>query len=787
MRRVCFLFLGIVCVSFGMDRDFRIDRSSSGVVCIRECEAKETKKFRLNDNCDFRGIIFHNFCDGVSLKPSNTNDQFGLIKINSEIPLAIENVTASDCIIFSPELLIVGQCKIGKLIASKNVSVEEKGNLVAKQIDFPQSSANLCVFDVFGKLEGSDLELQGDRVTITNKGAILLGNLCLSNFGKESSIDFLQKGSLTADRVEQHGRLFQNFGQTQVKEYNCVTPTKLEIEDGNFFAGLLYGNIHSLLLHLQGKAHFDKIRGHLGYFRNRSAFLEVGETDLDTKINLNSRENAVTRMEQFNTPIGRIVTSNATTQVYNANIGNASTRGVSAVDIRKSKIDSVYVNDQSKLTLDSSLVKRLENENVLVSKYSNVGHLINSGKAYFGEQNGIDVAENKGYLGNVGTAYINCYEGEQNSALETMGVSEQKVLAERNSNYSIVHLAPGAATYIKSAEGEGKMIAPVQKYFGHMLKGFELHGNVDVFLDYMPKDTEISKHVGDFKVHVNLRDDFVNESDRQYGDVIFFIDMNGHDWKNIESNISAGGLSVRNAEIFGNYDGRISLQDFLSVQAERILNIATPMEKENGRWVRGQNKMKWIGRSPSVHFYMPAPYYLRNRNEGISAGEGGISMKAKDSVTNEFSNVFTTGELQVNSGGTFRNTVSNIYAGLKSWIQSKYIYNDDVGAISRQGEFHDKGQNREKTWHYDLYVAELVNQSEGSKMIFGNGVGIKGDELHVIGSKILGSDINIDCRIQDFRSVIDNIAEVGGKIYSNGQKFTGIAMQMWSVKNEKDL
>ncbi len=786
MKRVCFLFWGIVGISWGMDRDFRIDRNTFGLVNVRECIANETRKLHLDEVDDFRGFTFRNFGDGVSLKQSDLADQFVLIKIYSEIPLAIENVTASSLDVFSPELLIVGQCKVDKLISSKNVSVEKKCDLITKQIDFPQSSANLCIFDILGKLEGDALRIQGDRVTITNKGTILLKNLRLNNFGKESSIDFLQKGSLIADRVEQHGRLFQNFGQTKVKEYNCATSTKLEIEDGDFHVGLLDGNIHSLLLHLRGKARFNKIKGHLGYFRNRSAFLEVGETDLDMNINLNSRENAVTNMKQFITPIGRIVTSNAVTHVDNANIGNVSTRGASDVNIRKSKVNSVYVSDQSNLRLDSSLVRHLENENILVSEYSNVNHLINSGRAYLGEQNGIGIVENEGYLGNVGTAYINRYEGGQNSALETRGISEQKMLTERNSDYPIVHLAPGAATYIRSAEGEGKMIAPVQKYFGHMLKGFELHGNVDVFLDYMPKDTEISKHVGDFKVHVNLRDDFVNESERQYGDVVFFIDMNGHDWKNISSTISAGGLSVRNAGIFGNYDGRISLQDFLSVQAERILNAATPMEKGNGRWVRGQNKMKWVGRSPSVHFYMPATYYLRNRNEGISAGEGGISLEAKDSITNEFSNIFTNGELQVNSGGIFRNTVSNIYAGLRSWIQSKYIYNDDGGAVSRQGEFHDKGQDHEKTWHYDLYVAELVNQSEGSKMIFGNGVNIKGDELHVIGSKLLGSDINIDCKIQDFQSVINNITEVGGKIYLNGQKFTGVAMQMWSVKNEKD-
>jgi hypothetical protein len=770
VKKVFWLSFGIANTVLGMNLDFRVDQGSFGMVRICECNTQESRELSPNDSINFQGFAFCNFERGLALKQNNLDDHFGSIKIYAEKSLSIESVTADSCVIFSPNLIIAGQCEIAKLTAQKNVSLKEGSNLVSKQINFQPSNWDLCCFfiDSSAELRSDELRINGDRVTVKNYGSMVFDKLEIDNFGRESSIDFLQYGSLVANLVEQKGRMFQNRGQTRINKYNLITSTTLEIENGNFRVDLLKGNIRALKFFDPSRSFLGRIEGHVGYARNRSASVEVEEIDTDNPIILNSREGASTRVAQAN-PMGMVIASNANTSIDRAHVRELSARGSADVNVTNSEVESLNVSDRAKAWLDNSSFRNVSNRSESEFKDSNIDRLINLGKAFFDEQNHVNTTKNYGYIRNDGIAYMDRYKGYKNSVLETAGTSE-RTISNLNDDYPIVHLASDAVTYARRMDGEGKVIAPKQFYFGHMLQGFELRGNVDVFLDYMPEETEISKHVGEFKVHVNLTEDYVNESNKKYGDVIFFVDMNGFNWKNIESDFKAGGLAVQNAGVFENYNGRISLQDFLSVQAERILNAATPTERK----------------SSSVHFHMPATYFLRNREKGISTGEGGICFKATDSIINEFSNIVTDGGIYAEADNDFRNTVGKIQAELRSQLKGKNIYNESREPNIKKGEFHFSGKQSRKIWHYDLYVAELVNQSEGAKMIFRDGVDIKGDEIHVIGSKIVGGDINIDCQIQDFQSVLDNIAEIGGKVYLNGSKIQGVAMRLWSIEDNEE-
>lgn len=770
MKRVFLLSFEIANTVLGMNLDFRVNQGSLGTIRICEYNTQKSKELLLHDSIIFQGFTCCNFEQGLFFKQNSLDDHFESIKIYAEKPLSIENVVADNCIVFSSNLILAGHCEIAKLTAHKNVSLKGGSSLVSKQINFQPSNWELCCFfiDNLAELRSDELQINGDRVIVKNYGSMVFDKLKIVNFGRESSIDFLQYGSLVANLVEQKGRMFQNRGQTRINEYNLITSTTLEIEDGNLRVDLLKGNIHSLKFFDPSKSFFGRIEGHVGYARNRSAVVEVEEIDTDNPIILNSREGANTRVAQSN-PMGMVIASNANTSIDRAHVRELSARGSSDVNVTNSEVESLNISGRAKAWLDNSSFRNVSNRSESEFKDSNIDRLINLGKAFFDEQNHVNATKNYGYVRNDGIAYMDSYEGYKNSVLETAGTSE-RTISNLNDDYPIIHLTSGAVTYARRMNGEGKVVAPKQFYFGHMLQGFELQGNVDVFLDYMPKETEISKHVGEFKVHVNLTEDYINESNKKYGDVIFFVDMNGFNWKNIESDFKAGGLAVQNAGVFENYNGHISLQDFLSVQAERILNAATPIEKK----------------SSSVHFHMPATYFLRNREKGISTGKGGIYFKATDSIINEFSNIVTNGGLHIEADNEFRNTVGKIQAGLRSQIKGKAIYNKSKEPNVQGKEFHFSEKQNSKIWHYDLYIAELVNQSEGAKMIFRDGVYIKGDEIHVIGSKIVGGNINIDCQIQDFQSVLNNIAEIGGKVYLNGSRIQGVAMRLWSVGDDEE-
>lgn len=294
MRKICLLIFGIVNATFGANHPvFKVSHGPCGMVSIRECNTRESREFCPECAGLFQGLFFRNFGGNVALQPSESINNFEDIEVQSEKSLAIEGITASKCIIFCPCLLLLGNCKIDELVASKSVSVDKGCSLILKRISFPNSTNELCCFDIFGRLEGNVLQIHGDRVAVTNKGSIFLKSLELSNFGMESSIDFLQYDRFKANEISQYGRLFRNYGQTTVKKYNCVTATRLESDAGDLNVDLLTGHINGLLTHAQGTAHIAKVEGQLDFVRNRSSFLRIDQIVAGASADPNSEEDVV--------------------------------------------------------------------------------------------------------------------------------------------------------------------------------------------------------------------------------------------------------------------------------------------------------------------------------------------------------------------------------------------------------------------------------------------------------------------------------------------------------------
>ena len=64
MKKVCWLLVGFVNNSWGMNLNFRIDRGSLGLVRVCECNAREFEDLGINQSAVFRGFTFGNLDQG---------------------------------------------------------------------------------------------------------------------------------------------------------------------------------------------------------------------------------------------------------------------------------------------------------------------------------------------------------------------------------------------------------------------------------------------------------------------------------------------------------------------------------------------------------------------------------------------------------------------------------------------------------------------------------------------------------------------------------------------------
>lgn len=824
MKKFFFLLLGFSAIS-GMEVHLKSELISNKKIRIFNiCNPLEYAELASGNSTNLNGFWF-SFSDlnGIQAKLDSPSQPIEILEMLSPIALTLESFSSNICRISSPCLQLDSDNSIRDLQVSGNVILLNGGSVASDQMKmaFLGQGSRL---NIYGSLLGRSLEINGDFLTIENRGSVKIDEIVLWNFSRESHINFLQWGDLCSDYLKQFGGSFANYGKTNLGNYELSYPTAINIHGGQFYSTKMLGKVSFLLLSGASFGRIDEFRGSLKGFKNRSGNFEIKQIFSEDIINLNSNKGARTQVGQSDQSVGTVICRDSLTELKNIpyvsmvdvlngqtvmsdimkvdslkarkqsqiaifNIGDVESAiagGTSQMEICRSAVDAMKLNDRSVGKIDHTRVQDLTNNSSLISETSHVDHFVNRSSAAFTGDNLINVAENHSeifFLG--GSSRVDRYQGkDQVSKIEVLKVSETEMSQTEAVNSPVVLQSPGTSVFMNSVSGLGKISAR-QIYSDGFLKGFELNGNADIFLDYMPDEAELPVHNGDLNLHVTLSHNYINESNKIYGDTVFFIDMNGYDWKNIDADFIAGGMDIRNAGIMGNYNGRLGLQDFLTVKAEQILNISTPKERENGRWVHHDG----FDRCPPIHFYMPATYYSMNQETGIFSN-GNINLEAHHSVRNKFSTISSLeGQIQAKAGKEIRNTAGVMYASRKSKIEAQNIYNEDLGTAVRYGEFHTGGSSgpfwNRTSWHYDLYVAELVNQSHGAQMVFSDGVEFAGESMHVIGSKILsGKEISMNFREFDFQSVLDNLTEIGGKVYAKGKRFRGIAAQMWYASGE---
>lgn len=367
------------------------------------------------------------------------------------------------------------------------------------------------------------------------------------------------------------------------------------------------------------------------------------------------------------------------------------------------------------------------------------------------------------------------YDGNDSCSVLAVEGRPAPVSCEGLEEKEVIFQSGNAVVAIEKMLGKGVISCPVQKYKSGFMVGYQLRGNADVFLDYLPDDCSIPVCTGQMRLHISMRDDFINDRDRVYKDVIFFMYMGGHDWKNVEADFIAKGLHVEDARILGNYGGRVGLRDFLEGKAEQIINTARPEVRDNGRWVHDTSN----GRA-HLHFYMPAEYLSQNKTTGI--GSGGDMVLQAGTITNEFSTIASAGSMHMQATKEIRNKVGTVAAAEDSVLRAPEVINEDAGVTVRKGEGHARGHSGwglwRRRWHYDLYVAEVVNKSDGAQMIFGDKIAIDGS-FRNIGSTLAGKRIEISGGLEQV-SVLEHAAKL-----STDAKVYGIGMQLWSIKEDK--
>lgn len=724
-------------------------------------------------------------------------DVLGSVVINGGINLLGEGVLRLKGIRGNDSLTING-----RLSSVSELKVDTTKSLLTKVINNGEISSELGVIsflthDFFngeqGQITGENAVFQL-RGQLQNEGILEFNRFSISlpssmNIIAETGfnpVNFIQKGRCTIHDEASLGCNIESFGQTQInhlifpyismlnvssgqtmidrvtgrvsivqaKEGSTATITNLE--DGANFVESSGGQLSITRLHSDGKSIFTAKAGGkttIGQAEIPNSFMysEDGSLEfskLDGKSSAFIRGIAKLKLKRASDLASLVSTDEAQAKVEKSTIGVVHTLGSKKNSFIGTRVSSL--NNRAKLEATDTQTTRLDN----------------SGKATFSGNTTTEKMNNEGQATfKDGDHRIVVYSGKSGqSKLKVQG--EDEIDTEENSgttvsDASIVLKDGQARVSIQKAQGSGIIKASQQTYRQIMPTTFYTRGNVDVYLDHMPKPTEIPVHDdGDFRITVNMDRDYINSSSIDYGDVLFFMHMNNHKWENRNAAFIAGGLGVDNASVFGNYDGNIYLERMLNVQASKIFDISHPFARENGRWVD-----VWANWWAHLVYYCPATYYSANPYTGITVTNGNVVLKSDSGIVNRFSNIYVGGTLTATSTkGIFENTVGSIIAlgRGKSSISASSIVNACLPAVLRQGSAHAErtagwGWNR-RTKHAYHSTAEWITQSHGSLMLFGGDLDLIGHTDN-FGSQILSRGLFYGDA--NSHSLFENVAKHG--------------------------
>ena len=747
-----------------------------------------------------------NILDIVGTLITKCFDTLGSVVINGGINLLedgilrLRGIRGNDSLTINGRLSSVGELKvdttkslIAKVINNGEIS-SESGVISFLTHDFFNGEQGRIIGEsAFFQLRG---QFQNDGTLELNRFSITLPSsmTAIANSGF-NPVNFIQKGRCIVHEDASLACNIESFGQTQIKHLIFPYVSMLNICGGRTVLDRVSGRVSIVQAKEGARATIGTLEDGADFVESSGSQLTIAKLHSDRKSIFTAKSRGKTNIGEARTPSSFMYSDDGTLKISKLEgKSSALIRGTAGLNLKRaSELTSLVSTDDAKARIEES---KIDNVHMLGSKKNSfIGtqvisfnnrarleaidtqtmRLDNRGKATF---SGNTITEKMNNYGKAifknGDHRIGIYSGKNDkSKIKVQG--ENAVGEEAVASDAHIVLKDGRANVsVQKMRGSGIIEASQQTYRQIIPTAFYTKGDVDVFTDYIPKPTEIPLHNdGDFRIIVNMNRDYINSSNINYRDVLFFMHMNGHRWENRAAFI-AGGLGVDNASVFGNYDGNVYLERMLNIQAGRFFNISHPLARENGRLVD-----VWPDWWAHLVYYCPATYYSANPHTGIAVMDGNIVLKSNSDITNRFSNIYAGGTLTATSKGTFENTVASIIAlgREKSEITAPSILNTCLPAVLRQGSAHAErtagwGWNR-RTKHAYHRTAEWITQSPGSVMLFGGDLNLIG-HTNNFGSKILSRGLfygNVESR-----SLFENAAKHG----SLGAVLEGDNLQFYS-------
>ena len=767
-------------------------------LCISECKAYVPELHVIGEtNIDkLRLDVSSRNMNIIGVLTTALLDVSGAVTINGQVNFLNNGLLKMRGMSTKDELRVYGA-----IIAPENFTIDTRQNYCAGIINEGTISFGSGIFLVNRFINGTGGIVNGEIArfqvndTLQNYGEFSVLKCAISSFmtGVGNVLSFIQKGHCIVKDTASFICDMESHGQTEIRFMNIPRCARILAMGGITAIDSIVGNISLLKSSKHAVLKIKQVVGSIDHIESLGTIL-IDQLTSDKKTIFSAKEDGKLNIAQaslldsfifskdghicFSEVDGKttaLITDRASLSMKNASFLTLVVDDVARSEIATSHIDRGYLLGDSENVFSETTASCLTNHGKMTVVDTDICRLRNTQTVTLrGSTFTQKVANNGDIKFADGEHLVEGYFGESEKSQILVAGSEEAEDIEV-CDEDVVLQDKGALVKIQNILGTGLISGSNQLYRHGFLHGYRLQGNADIVLDYMPSNCELPDCSGDLRLHISMRDDFINDRDRVYKDVIFFMYMGGHDWKNVEADFIAKGLHIEDARILGNYGGRVGLRDFLEGKAEQIINTARPEVRDNGRWVHDTSN----GRA-HLHFYMPAEYLSQNKTTGI--GSGGDMVLQAGTITNEFSTIASAGSMHMQATKEIRNKVGTVAAAEDSVLRAPEVINEDAGVTVRKGEGHARGHSGwglwRREWHYDLYVAEVVNKSDGAQMIFGDKIAIDGS-FRNIGSTLAGKRIEISGGLEQV-SVLEHAAKL-----STDAKVYGIGMQLWSIKEDK--
>ena len=492
---------------------------------------------------------------------------------------------------------------------------------------------------------------------------------------------FQNFGSLTFDRFFVQGRRLLNFLQkgTLSVQDQAFFDCSLENLGETYIHHLVFSRNSDLKVLGEG-AVIDKIGGEIAIAESRGgAKAEIGDiedgaefissegrrSEISVK-KLNSKKRTVfsaqagssTTIKEGNTPENFMYSDDAKLKVGNLRgKSTASIAGTSEFEANHVENLSLVAKEQAETQVAQSVVKEafllsgehffhkgkaayINNRAELELKDIEVEKIENNNRTVFKGKTSVEKFSDRGE-----STYV---DGEHQlkeyiSADSKLKVKGKEKATEtddnKNTDAPIILKDKGVVVSVDKLRGAGTIDAGNHSYKQVIPTAFMIKGNVGISLDNMPDPCRMPFHGdGDLQLNVDMGEDYINQTDRDYKDTHITMNMHGHKWENRRADFLSGKLKVEETSGFINADGHVDIDEDLDVDGKYILNISTPkreLRQISQRHVQYEGGRTWSCYDDVfVDHYSIGDGFIRSRN-------GEVSLKGEDGVRNEYSRIIS--------------------------------------------------------------------------------------------------------------------------------------------------